>query len=292
MRPILLLALLALAPNPGLAQMPMPRPASVPQTTVPPPPERPAPERTASPPAAVPPRATAVATSLWPAPRPDLPQGRTLAAEPDIAGPETPRAPERPDLRAAERRDEIGAPAPLRRSRQGQAVCGVLGLVAQRRAPVDGPGGCGIREAVVVSQVAGVSLSTPALLSCRAVQALDRWVRSAAIPAVGRRGGGLDEMQVAAHYSCRPRNRQAGAKLSEHGKGNAIDIASFALRDGSQVVVKTGWRGAAADRKLLRRLHDSACGPFGTVLGPDGDRFHQDHLHFDVAEYRSGSYCR
>ncbi|MEM9755898.1 MAG: extensin family protein, partial [Pseudomonadota bacterium] len=25
---------------------------------------------------------------------------------------------------------------------------------------------------------------------------------------------------------------------------------------------------------------------------PESDRFHQDHFHFDVADYRSGPYCR
>ena len=44
--------------------------------------------------------------------------------------------------------------------------------------------------------------------------------------------------------------------------------------------------------RLLRRLHGGACGPFGTVLGPESDRFHQDHFHFDTASYRSGPYCR
>jgi hypothetical protein len=39
-------------------------------------------------------------------------------------------------------------------------------------------------------------------------------------------------------------------------------------------------------------MHKAACGPFGTVLGPNSNRFHQDHFHFDTARYRSGSYCR
>ena len=32
--------------------------------------------------------------------------------------------------------------------------------------------------------------------------------------------------------------------------------------------------------------------PFGTVLGPNSDRFHRDHFHFDMASYSSGAYCR
>ena len=44
--------------------------------------------------------------------------------------------------------------------------------------------------------------------------------------------------------------------------------------------------------KIIKAMHTSACGPFGTVLGPNADRYHQNHLHLDTARYRSGSYCR
>jgi hypothetical protein len=63
------------------------------------------------------------------------------------------------------------------------------------------------------------------------------------------------------------------------------------MRDGSRVTVLSGWNDPE-DGRLLRRLHRGACGPFGTVLGPNSDRFHQDHFHFDVARHRGGPYCR
>ncbi len=294
MRRLALLVVLMLTPAAGYAEAPMPRPQR-PAVAVPV--VRPPVEKIIAIPRTGPRTRgnagrsrTAVALSIRPQARPALsPRARIVATAPEAA---PRRATPDPSPRKAARRDDIDvSPRPPRADRGG-AICGVLGLVAARRPPVSDPGGCGISDPVVVSQVAGVTLRGPALLSCRAVQALDRWVRSAAIPAVGQRGGGLGEMEVAAHYACRPRNNQDGAKLSEHGKGNAIDISSFAMRDGSRVGVQNGWRGKPRDRKLLHRLHDSACGPFGTVLGPDGDRFHQTHLHFDVAEYRSGTYCR
>ncbi|MDG1449086.1 MAG: extensin family protein [Ascidiaceihabitans sp.] len=37
-------------------------------------------------------------------------------------------------------------------------------------------------------------------------------------------GCGLSGRKVAAHYSYRTRKNKAGAKISEHGKGRAIDI--------------------------------------------------------------------
>ncbi|MFC6587279.1 extensin family protein [Sulfitobacter pacificus] len=104
-------------------------------------------------------------------------------------------------------------------------------------------------------------------------------------------GGGLSSLRVAAHYACRTRNNQKGAKLSEHGKGRAIDISGFRLADGSEVSVLKGWN-ARRYSKAMRRMHKGACGPFGTVLGPKANRFHLDHFHFDTARYRSGSYCK
>lgn len=163
------------------------------------------------------------------------------------------------------------------------------GLVAQKIGEVPGPGGCGVTNAYRVTEAAGVELSQAATINLKTARRLDDWLRQHAIPIIGDRGGGLVGIQVAAHYACRTRNHRRGARLSEHAKGNAIDISAFILADGTRITV-SGWRGR--DGRVLKRLHASACGPFGTVLGPDADRFHQDHFHFDTADYRSGSYCR
>lgn len=162
-------------------------------------------------------------------------------------------------------------------------------MVARKIGSVSGPGACGVPNALAVSEVAGVRLTQTATITPRAANALNRYVAQVARPLIGNKGGGLVALQVAAHYSCRTRNNRPGARLSEHALGNAIDISAFILADGTRISV-LGWRGR--DGKLLRRLHSGACGPFGTVLGPDADRHHQDHFHFDVAEYRSGTYCR
>lgn len=163
-------------------------------------------------------------------------------------------------------------------------------IVAEKIASVRGPGRCGIEDAWLVREVAGVRLSRPARLSRRAMVALDEWVALHAIPAIGTRGGGLAELTVAADYACRTRNNRRGARLSEHGLGNAIDISAFVLRDGVRFTVLNDWN--SDNRSVMRRLWRGACGPFGTVLGPDSDVFHRDHFHFDVAEYRSGPFCR
>ncbi|MEM0949885.1 MAG: extensin family protein [Pseudomonadota bacterium] len=170
-------------------------------------------------------------------------------------------------------------------------TCGVPGLVAVAREPVQGRGACGVAKPVVVTRVAGVTLSQPSIMTCETAGALAGWVASDAKRLVGTRGGGLSELTVAAHYVCKTRNSQRGARLSEHAKGRAIDISGFVMKDGSEVTVREGWR-KESDTNLMRQLHRSACGPFGTVLGPNSDRFHQSHFHFDTAAYRSGPYCR
>jgi len=129
-----------------------------------------------------------------------------------------------------------------------------------------------------------------ARIDCGTAQALKTWVETGVIPAVGDTGGGATSLRVVAHYSCRTRNNQPGARLSEHSFGRAIDIAGIGLADGTEISVLTGWNGTYATQ--LRQMWQAACGPFGTVLGPDGDRFHQDHFHFDTAEHGNGSFCR
>ena len=151
--------------------------------------------------------------------------------------------------------------------------------------------GCGVERAVRLEAVHGVRLSQPATLDCPTARALGKWVDRSAKPAVGRLGGGLSGLRVPAHYVCRTRNSQPGARISEHGRGKAIDISALQLKNGSEISVLKDWdRGH--EGRILKRVHREACGPFGTVLGPNSDRHHQDHLHFDTAQHRGGPYCR
>ncbi|MEM9578462.1 MAG: extensin family protein [Pseudomonadota bacterium] len=178
------------------------------------------------------------------------------------------------------------------RLRKRGAVCGDLDIQGEVIGRVQGTKrGCGVENAVRVKSVSGVGLSLNSVLDCGTAKALKTWVEDTAKPALRRQGGGLKRLRVAAHYACRTRNNQPGGRISEHGKGRAIDISAFRLRDGSLITVQNGWNGANTSQ-IMRRLHRGACGPFGTVLGPSADRFHRDHFHFDTARYRSGPYCR
>jgi hypothetical protein len=175
---------------------------------------------------------------------------------------------------------------------RGAALCGMPGLEGEQLPPITGRiSGCGIADPVRLRVVDGVPLSTPATINCATARALQTWLREGVIPAVGRTGGGVASLRVAASYACRTRNHRAGARLSEHATGNAIDISAIGLADGTEISVLDDW-GRDREGRILRQVHSAACGPFGTVLGPNSDRFHRDHFHFDVASYRSGAYCR
>lgn len=169
-------------------------------------------------------------------------------------------------------------------------LCGVNGIDGHTIPPViANVQGCGVAQPVRVRSVDGVRLSQSAILDCDTARALHAWVRTGLRPAVGRLGGGPAELQVAAHYNCRTRNHRAGAPISEHGRGRAIDISGVTLADGQQINILRHWRHATYG-PVLRTAHRAACEVFTTTLGPGSDGMHEDHLHFDTR--RGGRWCR
>jgi hypothetical protein len=193
-----------------------------------------------------------------PRPRPEAPTVARAATSPitavsALAVATSLRPPSRPQAAAAAHLQRVsagavrGQPAPeaITGSRTPTAaLCGVPGLQGRMLGPVVSQvQGCGIARPVQVTAVDGVRLSTPTTLDCDAARALARWVREAAQPAIGRSSGGLAELRVAAHYVCRTRNHQAGARISEHGRGRAIDISGLTLADGTAINVLRDWRG-------------------------------------------------
>ena len=186
----------------------------------------------------------------------------------------------------------IGKVGKAVRYRKKGSVCGIKGIRGYAVGRVQGKiAGCSIKNPVKINEVDGVKFTREVLVGCEAAQSLYGWVRKSAKPVMGRKGGGLAKIQMIAGYSCRNRNSAKSGKLSEHAKGKAIDIAGFVLKDGTILSVKRDWHSANKGR-TLKKLHKTACGPFGTVLGPNANRYHRDHFHFDVARYRSGAYCR
>jgi len=236
-------------------------------------------------------------TSLRPVARPEQQLAGVDPAVPgEVAIPEAPKVKRkglfqslRPLVRPKTIRREAAA---IRELRAKGAVCGDPEIQGIPIGAVTGPlNGCGISDAVKITSVSGVALTQQSIMDCTTAKALNSWAENGMKPAVGNTGGGVVKIKVVAHYACRTRNNRKGAKLSEHAKGNAIDIAAFILRDGTEISVLKYWNNGR-NGKILRNIHKSACGPFGTVLGPAADIYHRDHFHLDTARYRKGSYCR
>jgi hypothetical protein len=182
-----------------------------------------------------------------------------------------------------------------------ERACLASGMVRETpfvttRSSLGGPSACGAINPFKVSAMAGgsVSLQPPALLRCPMIPALDHWMERIVQPAAHHHlKSRVVELTVAGSFSCRPMNHVHGARLSEHGHANAIDISAFVLDNGNSVSIKGGWWGALAERNFLRAVHSGSCNVFTTVLGPAYDYAHRDHFHLDLARHTAeGRICK
>lgn len=156
-----------------------------------------------------------------------------------------------------------------------------------RGGAIDGPGICGMTQPFMVGALADdkVQLDSVATLDCPMIAALNEWIESVVEPdAQARFGQGVAQIDTMGSYSCRGMNGQAGARISEHAFGNAIDIAGFRLADGRRLTVVHDWtQGDDQSQAFLRDVHAGACNSFTTVLGPGSNAFHYNHIHVDLA---------
>ena len=150
--------------------------------------------------------------------------------------------------------------------------------------------GCTALGSVQLLEI-GTPVTNLGAMTCPVARQFGRWVREAVQPAANAwLGARVIRIESFGSYSCRPLNGQAGQRLSEHGRANAVDVGAFVLAGGRRVTVAEGWSGEDKDvRRFLHAVHDAACRRFQVVLGPDANAFHRDHLHMDMG---NGPYCR
>lgn len=167
-----------------------------------------------------------------------------------------------------------------------------LGVVFEdRKAEHDAGAGCALPYPVSVKSLGvSVELAPQALMNCQMAEAAARFIKDAISPAAtAELGSPLKSIAQASAYVCRPRHN--GQKMSEHAFGNALDIASFTLQDGS--IVEVGPAPGQKQAKFLDAVRKKACGPFKTVLGPGSDADHARHLHLDLEPRRNGgTFCQ
>jgi hypothetical protein len=120
--------------------------------------------------------------------------------------------------------------------------------------------------------------------SCPVAAALALWEWHVVQPAARRHfGRRVAQIEHFGSYSCRRLYGREDGDWSEHATANAFDVAAFRLEGGRRVSVIAGWSGTAADAAFLREVRDGACRLFSTVLSPDYNAAHRDHLHLDQA---------
>ena len=149
-------------------------------------------------------------------------------------------------------------------------------------------GQCGYIDGVRLRDAGALRLSfrPPVLgVSCPVAAALAMWEWNVLQPAarthLNSRVTGLIHF---GSYSCRRMYGRSSGDFSEHATADAIDVAGFRLADGREVRVVADWQGDAAEAAFLRAVRDGACDLFATVLSPDYNAAHRDHLHLDQAE--------
>jgi hypothetical protein len=153
-----------------------------------------------------------------------------------------------------------------------------------------GPGECGGRDIVELNAVLlpnrkRVEVKPAAILRCAMAESFAAWVRDEASDHVTARGDAVRSVDTFGSYECRGRNSIADAKLSEHGKGNAIDVRALILANGRRIDLTD----EHASKPLRDDLRDSVCHRFTTVLGPGADSHHSNHIHLDILERSRGA---
>lgn len=152
-----------------------------------------------------------------------------------------------------------------------------------------GPGDCGGRDivemdAVLLPNHRRVEVKPAAVLRCVMAEPFAAWVRDEVSTRITTLGGALQGVETYGSYECRGRNGAPYGKLSEHGKGNAIDVRAFVLAGGHRIDLTD----TAIAKPLREELRDSACHRFTTVLGPGADSNHNSHVHLDILERNHG----
>jgi hypothetical protein len=217
------------------------------------------------------------------------------AAAGEAIADEPPLPPPRPPEFAAPAKPQSEAP------NEGAASTCLAKLIASgasaeaASAPAASVEGCGIDAPVRMSSITAsggdvVSLPDRPLVACEFASVLADYVRLIVAPL----GQAMLHAKVAGietgpGYACRTQDRIAGAKISAHGHGLAVDFIAIALADKRRVLIER--QTGADEASFVRAVRTAACGWFTTVLGPGADSFHANNMHLDIEQHgSSGSY--
>ena len=150
---------------------------------------------------------------------------------------------------------------------------------------ITGPGDCTATDVVALDAVLlpdkhRVALFPAATLRCPMAEAVTHWIRDDVAPSMAAQGKSLRGVETLDSFDCRSRNGIKDAKISEHGRANALDVRAFKVANGAAI----GLTDASVDKSLREKLRQSACSRFSTVLGNGADAYHDSHVHLDLLE--------
>src|ERR1700678_638109 len=210
---------------------------------------------------------------------PAAPSVRAVADEPPLPPPRPPELDAPPE------------PSPAAPKGDAASTC-LAKLVAEgasaeaATAPSASAEGCGIDAPVRLSSImadgGAVSLPDHPLIGCEFAAVLADYVRLIVAP-LGQAmlRAKVTEIETGPGYACRTQDRIAGAKISAHAKGLAVDFAAIALADKRRILVE---RQIGADEaSYFRAIRTAACGWVTTVFGPGAGSFPAAKMHLETA---------
>ena len=166
-----------------------------------------------------------------------------------------------------------------------------LGVVYSELPRINDGGSCHIDYPIKVTGLPGrIAMKPAATLNCQMAATFARWTRKELSPAARLRYfSSVKAIHQASSYSCRRIN--GSHTMSEHSKGNALDVSRIELNSGRDIDVRKPGLFAFRTRGFLNNVRTDGCEYFTTVLGPGYNRDHRDHFHFDIKPRRNGRHA-
>jgi hypothetical protein len=205
--------------------------------------------------------------------RPD-PGGPAAPVEPSPAVP-PPAEPAVEEPAAPPRDYQVACPAVL----NGEVTASALPPIHENMCGLQSP----LSLEAVMANGRSVPLNAPVTTDCGMATALPGWIADVDRWLMATEKTRIATVNVGTNYACRNVNNAKEGNLSFHAFGDAMDVIGFTLEDGRTISVTTAWPGTVEQgSRIIRFAHDAACTHFTTVLGPEANELHRDHLHIDL----------
>ncbi|WP_235523862.1 extensin-like domain-containing protein [Caulobacter sp. Root487D2Y] len=145
-------------------------------------------------------------------------------------------------------------------------------------------GYCSTRDTV---RAAGRLAPAAPVMTCPLALGYALWEHQVLVPASREiMGSRLVRVEHYGTYACRTIYGRPGERPSAHAHAAALDVAGFRFADGRRGTVAADFRSGSDEGHFVQAARNGACRVFGTVLSPDYNAAHRDHLHLEGGGYR------